>query len=368
MSSNRPLSELDTRAVRLLGPLLQQSGLARPADALRDGRWRALGGGRSAATVIHLTPWSGAGRADGSALAVKFGSRPEIARERTHYLAHAQHGLPRKARPELLGHAVDGDAAALCYSWVGAPVARSWTTVLRRGDLSSVSSVLRNLIAPMGAGWYAPAERQSERDLVLHYRRRHFAGAGSLQAAESVLAEWAARYFRLRWDNGVYVRGALAFEAPSRLLERRLPAREWHSCIVHGDANSDNIISTGRPGGWALIDFLKTGRGHVFEDLIALEHSVRINAPAHGARWPSILEDERRIAMGRHAGDGAGIGWAILQIRAAARRRFGAVEPMSNYHLGVLAVGLRLTRATDLSHAAKARITAATLCAAQALS
>ncbi len=51
-------------------------------------------------------------------------------------------------------------------------------------------------------------------------------------------------------------------------------ALEYSTCIVHGDLNGSNII-VGKDGNMYLIDYAHTGRGHVFQDFIDLELSVR---------------------------------------------------------------------------------------------
>ena len=113
-----------------------------------------------------------------------------------------------------------------------------------------------------------------------------------------------------------------------------------------------------------LVDFLKTGRGHVYEDLVALEASVRINYPPD-ASFGEILETERRIALGLRLPRNDPYSASIRKVRDAALRHFGRVEDDANYHFAVAAIGLRLMRALDLSHIARARITASALWAAK---
>lgn len=136
----------------------------------------------------------------------------------------------------------------------------------------------------------------------------------------------------------------------------------YHSCILHGDLNTDNIV-VGQD--LTLIDFQRTGRGHVYEDLVALESSIRINYPPD-ASFSEILERERLIAVGQqlHKDPYAA---SIQKIRNAAFRYFGRLEDNATYHFAVAAIGLRLMRTVDLSHVARARITASALWAAKAL-
>ncbi len=51
-------------------------------------------------------------------------------------------------------------------------------------------------------------------------------------------------------------------------------ADEYSTCIIHGDLNGDNIVVSSE-GNFYLIDYAHTGRGHVFQDFINLELSIR---------------------------------------------------------------------------------------------
>jgi hypothetical protein len=104
----------------------------------------------------------------------------------------------------------------------------------------------------------------------------------------------------------------------------------------------------------------------VHEDLMAVEASVRINYPEDAA-FGDILEKERRIALGRRPPRADPYSASIRKIRDAASSYFGRAEYGANYHFAVAAIGLRLMQAVDLTHIARARITASALWAAKAL-
>jgi hypothetical protein len=142
--------------------------------------------------------------------------------------------------------------------------------------------------------------------------------------------------------------------------------RAYHSCILHRDLNTDNIVVAHDPDCVTLIDFQKTGRGHVYEDLVALEASVRINFPP-AASFSEILETERLIALARQQPRTDPYAVSIRKIRHAAFSYFGRLEDEANYQFAVAAVGLRLMQAIDLPEFARARITAGALWAAKAL-
>src|SRR3546814_13690708 len=71
-----------------------------------------------------------------------------------------------------------------------------------------------------------------------------------------------------------------AFPSICGVLFSSPTARGYRSCVIHGDLNSDNVVVGPNGAPVQLIDFPRTGRGHVYQDLVSLEASVRINYPS----------------------------------------------------------------------------------------
>lgn len=332
-----------------------------------------LGGGRSTAWVFKLTPFFGPGRrTKGPPVVVKIASRAQGLGEKANYDKFVRGTLSAACRPDLLGFARTRAYSGLCYSFAGGS-GRSrpdtLTDCLRRGDVTKLAHVVRGFFDPLRDTWYSPAQLRAERDIARRYMDRYFTGPRATIDTEATLAACAARYFKARQQDGRYVIGGLSFPSPRATLFATSPRRPFRSCILHGDLNSDNIVIADEPGGVArvaVIDFQKTGRGHVYEDLIHIEASIRINY-LRDASFGEILEKERLIAMGRRRFRNDPYCASIRKIRAAAFDYFVHVEDQANYHFAVAAIGLRLMQATDLTHAARARITASALWAAKML-
>src|SRR5262249_50622928 len=278
-------------------------------------------------------------------------------------------GLPAACRPDLLAFGRTRAYSGLCYSFAGRSGGSGIDTLtdcLRRGDAAKVELLLRRIFAPMRDTWYSPALFRAESDIARRYLDRYFTGPRSTAETEATLRACAARYFNARQKDGRYVIGRLSFPSPRAILFASGRKRSYRSCILHGDLNSDNIVVADDPAGVTVVDFQKTGRGHVHEDLIHIEASVRINY-VRDASFSGILEKERLIALGRRGTRNDPYSAAIRKVRDAAFRYFGRVEDDANYHFAVAAIGLRLMRTVDLSHVARARITASALWAAKAL-
>jgi len=335
-----------------------------------------LSGSRSGARVFKLTPFFGPGRnTKGPPVVMKIASRAQGLSEKANYDKFVRRALPAACRPDLLAFDRTRAYSGLCYSFAGGSdrSGRSrpdtLTDCLRRGDVSKLKLVLRGFFDPLRHTWYGPALMRAESDISRRYLDRYFTGPRSIAKAEAALLACAARYFKARWENGRYVIGALSFPSPRTTLFAAGATsgrkRPYRSCILHGDLNSDNIVIAGDAEGVAVVDFQKTGRGHVYEDLIHIEESVRINY-LRDASFSEVLEKERLIALGRRFRDDPYCA-SIRKIRDVACAYFGSVEDEANYHFAVAAIGLRLMQAVDLTHIARARITASALWAAKVL-
>lgn len=329
----------------------------------------SLAGGRSAAYVFKLTPLFGPEhRRKGRPVVVKIAPRAQGAHERANYDKFVRRSLPVACRPELLGFVQTRTHAGLCYSFVGGDGVDTLTAYLQRGDTKKLALVLDRIFDRLHDTWYGARSLRRESDIARRYFDRYFTGVRWITKTETALHACAARYFNARRREGrIVIGGEISFPSPRAVLFGSDRKRPYRSCIIHGDLNTDNIVVADAPARVTLIDFQKTGRGHVHEDLVALEASVRINyLKDRTAPFSDILETERLIALGRRL-PGDPYAAAIRKIRAAALRYFSPIEDAANYHFAVAAIGLRLMRATDLSHIARARITASALWATKAL-
>lgn len=324
---------------------------------------KPLPGGRSTAKVLKLT----FGERDGSGLAlvVKIASVEEGKAEKQRFEAFARDLLPEMSRPELLAFTYAGEHAALCFTFVGGPNgggAATLTDHLQRGNAAAVDLVIERLFPIVRDHWYAPELLRSESDLAARYLDRHFKGrvGGGVAQAETTLFDLASRYLGGREVGGRWKIDGEWFPSPVEALFGPPLQRTYRSCILHGDLNSDNILVTG--GFPIMVDFRKAGRGHVYEDLVALEASMRINYRCR-ERQDGVLETERRIAYGNAGACDDPYSRTIMKIRDLAASCFGDRAVGVDYHFAVAAIGLRLMHAVDLEATAHARIAASTILA-----
>lgn len=326
-----------------------------------------LNGGRSGSFVFKATALTNKGRWRHQArMVVKVAPLDAGTAEQANYEQLVRPLLPSGHRPDLHGFATAHHRAALCYSLLGdGDNPETLTDRLAMGDVTPLPLILSSLFEHLHQ-WYSANQTRPDKDLARYYLARYFSDTSSAILAEATLLGHAAQYFGAQHSAQGYRIHEAEFPAICELLFAGRNARAYTSCIVHGDLNSDNIILD-RHGKFAgLVDFQRTGRGHVFQDIVALEMSVRINAPSN-ASFDDIWEVERLIALGPSPIGSDPYAMAIIGIRETGRRLFGFEEMVANYQFAVATIGLRLMRATDLSDAACARITASALWAATKL-
>lgn len=327
-----------------------------------------LRGGRSGAYVFKATPLGKDEDSSGSfAAAVKVAPLDSGTAENANYEQFVRPLLQAAYRPDLFGFDTRYNRAALCYSYFGGDDrSETLTDRLALGDIAALDVVLSTLCEELRQCWYGINQTQYGTDLARYYLERYFEYPGSAAAAETVLFDYAARYFDARYCASGYRIGNTGFRSICGTLFAGHGARAYTSCVLHGDLNSDNVIFHRDRRSAGLIDFQRTGRGHNLQDLVALEFSVRINDPSE-APFSDILEIERRIALGESCACSNCYARAISRIRETAYRFFGLDAVLSTYHFAVASIGLRLMKATDLSDAARARITASVLWACKTL-
>lgn len=325
-----------------------------------------LMGGRNAAYVLKVTPLPAASRQ--KPVVVKIVSHEKGRQEKSAYDEFVRPAVPLHFRPELFGFMGSENYSALCYAYIGGRCAdpNTISSQLQNRNLGPIDVFLDDIFSKMGNTWYHKDMLQHEEGISGYYIDRYFPDHDRLIENSATLARLSEEYFGLPQSNGLCALDGCSIAPSFEALFRTGRSHRYSSCILHGDLNSDNILIGSDQASTILIDFQKTGRGHVYGDLVALESSIRINFPG-GMPFDHIWRQERRVASGLRPISQDAYVAAIQKVRIAAFNHFGDFEDDWTYHFAVAATGLRLMQATDLSDAARARITAAALWAAMAL-
>lgn len=291
---------------------------------------------------------------------LKISKRDYAARELENYHRFVKWGLPYTWRVDLLGYGETKNYGAIAYSFIMSDLKKfeAFTDLLRRKEDARVFAVIGTLFSPEMRRWYGDPLIRSESNIVERYANRYFRGSESKALCEKSFILVAQREFGARINgNKLEVAGKL-FELPSPALFGR-PMSNYSSCICHGDLNSNNVI-VAENGQLIFIDFQETGRGHVFEDFVTMELSVRLYYGEETLKGIPLLESEQAI---REGDDVAGLNGAALIAAAIwrlARSNFPS-EAFETYYYASAAFNFRLLRAEQLTPGQRARLVAAIL-------
>jgi hypothetical protein len=222
-------------------------------------------------------------------------SRPDDARrEIENYLNFVKWYLPYSWRVEQLGTAMLDDVGAICYSFAyndDLPF-QSAAKYMRDKKTSEIFHVIDQIFEPSRQRWYHKQNVvQDEGDLKQYYQHRWFEGRTD---AEEVFRR-VLRQFDQSQRNIVTI-GGCQYSMPRGFLLGSAWG-EFQSCIRHGDLHGGNVLIS-NAGDLAFIDFQDTGRGHVFEDFVTFEASIRLNYEAGGSLEELILQENAQFDKG----------------------------------------------------------------------
>jgi hypothetical protein len=290
-------------------------------------------------------------------------SRREFAEaEISNYQRYVKWGVPYLWRVDILGTGYTKNFGAIAYSFVmsGLQKFEALTQYIREGNEEIIRGALERLFSPEMKRWYGAELIRDEENINERYSQRYFRGTENKNDSTKRFNHIAQREFGARFAQDHILVDGEQFAKPVELLFGR-PHGQYKSCICHGDLNSNNLIVAAN-GELIFIDFQETGRGHVFEDFITMEASIRLynNFVDDTKNWAEALRREQRIGAGDDPG-GDQPAATIGLLRRLARRNFPS-EEFRNYMYGVGVFHFRLLRA-DITDNQAARCVAAILAA-----
>lgn len=309
------------------------------------GRLTALAGGLSGSSVVRLDAVNAKTGIQSVPAVVKISELEYAQREVRNYNRYVKWGLPYMWRVDVLGCGFSRKLGAVAYSFVlsGDNSFNSLTELLHDEKYPQVEEVIKKLFSPKLRRWYGEELTRQEENINSRYIDRYFRGVESQAISEAKFRQIVEKAFHASFNNSHF---SLFGKHYWRPIEKLFGTENggYSSCVCHGDLNSNNVIVADNDQ-VILIDFQETGRGHVFEDFVAMEAAIRLYAPQDAERdWQRWLEQEAAIAEGS---DSSTLGPAmrlIAQIRRLAIQNFPN-EPFANYHYAVAAYNFRLLRA-----------------------
>lgn len=229
--------------------------------------------GQSGAVVVKAEPIYGAKR--GSPLIVKVGKREKIEIERNNYDDHIDRFISNQASTRL--RYVPGRVmGAIAYSLVGPDLGevRSLAEYFPKASVTDLQRVFDNLFQYTCRRWYENREQpRRTRDLVALYENGlHIHDWGDIwRSIAQVMPDLAAPRLSFPGIEGDFCNPKIWLE--SQNYQIYLPA--WLA-TTHGDLNEYNVLVTDDNRAW-LIDFYRTGTGHILRDAIELECAIKFS-------------------------------------------------------------------------------------------
>lgn len=291
---------------------------------------------------------------------VKISPREYAQQELDNYHRFVKWGIPYTWRVDLLGYGETKNYGAVAYSFILSESKKfePLTELLRRRLDDKVTEVVDTLFSPEMRRWYGDQLIRPQANLVERYVNRYFRGAESKALSEKTFLSLTQSCFGAQiTGNKISIAGE-SFDLPLPALFG-WPIVSYQSCICHGDMNSNNVM-VAENDQLIFIDFQETGRGHVFEDFVTMEASVRLYYGEDSLKGVELLRAEQALREGDDVAGLQGVQRIAANIRRLAKRNFSS-EGFHSYYYANAAFHFRLLRMQQLSSGQKERTVAAIL-------
>jgi DNA-binding response OmpR family regulator len=231
---------------------------------------RLLTSGHSGSAVLMATSTSITGTRQPSI--VKFGDVQVIADESKRYANYVKGYIGGGRTSAILELRRTKHLGGIIYSLLGKankPL-ESFGSFYRRASLPQIKAALDNLFLNTCAQWYANAGSLVSHDLTEEYLRTLGLEMEALEQNRNYLKAQGVK--KLRMGN---LSGDRLFTNPILAAATHHFREHTYICPTHGDLSESNVLVDGEGHTW-LIDFGRTGPGHILRDVAELDASVRI--------------------------------------------------------------------------------------------
>ena len=318
-----------------------------------------LSGGRSKSHVFKIIATKKNSRIRTVPAVIKISNKPYAKKELDNYNRYVKWLLPYSWRVDILGTGFTKNFGAICYSFVQSDFKEfdSFTHYLIRNDESFITSIIEKIFNPELNRWYSDDLTLKEKNINERYMRRYFQDGVEQNPQRDIFIKYCQEIFRRTHidDTTINIFGEKYPYPAAKLFG--YPYGPYLSCICHGDMHSNNIIVADNKE-IIFIDFQHTGRGHVFEDFIAMESSLRMYYQVSVSKfsdWEEKIDYENKICCDNYPVNLPSLYQLIAKIREYASQNFPN-EPFKNYYYGLAAYNYRLLKIPYLTKTQKGRL------------
>jgi len=327
---------------------------------------KTLPAGQSGAGILDVEP--GYQDSVGKPVIVKFGKRDKTMVEKQNYDQFVEPYVSAQSSTQL-GCETARIMGAISYRLIGTELGAvdTFAAYYARNKGEDICTALSNLFSETCALWYENRNgpREQHNLVELYECDLHMIWDEVWAGATTLNVDLAASHLQFPGIRGRFINPKPWLAAHADRLY--LPI--WQA-ITHGDLNAYNILVTADKHCW-LIDFYRSGRGHILRDVIELETAIKFDLTAYAE-----LDDFR--ALETHLLQQTQLDDPILpesahpyakplavigHLRKQAYLFTGHARPMREYNVGLLLTTLNLLRLDFLRAAFPAvLLSAALLC------
>lgn len=236
---------------------------------------RPLSPGQSGAKVLAVQPFYDAGGAQ--MVVVKCGDAHKIDNEYRKFKEYVQPFVGGGRSTTVLNLRRTARLGGIVYSLLGVAGDRleDFGSFYQHAEVTTINTVLDHLFLDTCGAWYANPGRLQPYDLTKDYQTLLGFDFGAERLNEA-LAE------RLKSVQGkqrllfTSLGSERSFRNPLQSIDGLRLVRPTYVCTTHGDFNQHNILVDSAGHTW-LIDFLRTGPGHILRDLALLDSIIRLH-------------------------------------------------------------------------------------------
>ncbi|MBX3001371.1 MAG: response regulator [Caldilineaceae bacterium] len=227
--------------------------------------------GMSGTGVLRIQPFYESG--SGQHVVVKYGEVDMIDKEYANFERYVQNYVGGNRRTTVLNLQRTPRLGGISYSLLGTTGTQleNFGDFYKRSTIADIKRFLDHLFLNTCGTWYANIGNLRPLSLSSHYQ-------AVLKYTEESLSEGFERLKTVQGKQQI-VFGGLSkrrvFPNPLQSDIVHTQIKSTYECITHGDLNASNILVDEAEQAW-LIDFYRTGPGHILRDVAELDTVIRI--------------------------------------------------------------------------------------------
>jgi DNA-binding response OmpR family regulator len=208
------------------------------------------------------------------AVIVKYGDIPRILQEEKNFKSFVEPFIGGGRNTDIRAVRQTTNLAGILYSFLGVSGEQldDFGNFYERADATIIQKVLEELFLDTCGRWYESPGHLEPHDLSTEYEHSLNIDLERLQHAVEERLKTVQGKQEIHFHN---LSSSRAYPNPLLALSHERIVRSTYHCTTHGDFNIQNILIDHVGHSW-LIDFFRTGRGHILRDIGQLDAFIRI--------------------------------------------------------------------------------------------